>query len=97
MATYTVNIAKHATLTANVVDTVTTGAPRYGQEVEVTNRGTAELYFRIDGPAPTVGGDDCMVVMPGGAFKVERVSDDHTPTVVKLISTAAVPYSVTSG
>lgn len=97
MATYTVNTAKHATLTANVVDTVTTSTPRFGQEIEVTNRGATEIYFRSDGATPTVGGDDCMVVLPGGALKVDRVSDDHTPTTVKLISSAAVAYSVTSG
>lgn len=92
MATYTVTVAKHATLTANVVDTVTIN--RNLDSIEVLNRGTAELYFTIS-PASTVtvGGDNCYLVMPGQAVQIEP--PDSRTTTVNLISVAALAYSVT--
>lgn len=99
MATYTVNTAKHATLTANVVDTVTTARTNSGElmvreQLEVTNRGATEIYFRIDGANPTVGGDDCFIVLPGGSLRVDRVTEGSASPVVKLVSSAATPYSI---
>jgi hypothetical protein len=92
MASYTATRIKHATLTAATVDTVTLAAdyPR----VEVTNRdATNPLYVRLDGAAPTVAGDDTLVVPPN-TYRVLEVATAGN-TVVKLISAGAAPYSVT--
>lgn len=91
MAIYTAAVAKHATLVAATVDTV--GLGRDFDNVEVMNRGTTELYFTAEGQTPTVGGDDCFVVQGGATRRVQPASGQ--PTQIKLISTAAVPYSVT--
>ncbi len=92
MATYSANQSKHATLTAGTVDTVT--FPVDLDRVEIANRGTAEIYFTLEGQTPTVGGDDCYVVTAGGSLQVEPRTNQGT--VVKLISSAATAYSVTA-
>ncbi len=92
MATYTVTTAKHATLTANVVDTVT--FPRDCDRVEVVNRGNVELYFTLEGQTPTIGGDNAYIVMPGGALQAEPRTSGNTSA--NLISGAATAYSVTA-
>jgi len=90
MASYTVTTAKHATLAASTADTVTFGADR--DRVEIVNRGTSELYCTFDGTAPTVGGDDCDVVLAGAALQVDVPTTGNT--AVKLISAGSTPYSV---
>lgn len=87
MASYSAVNAKHATLAADTVDTVTlTGGDP--EAVEILNRGTDPLYFTVNGPAPTVEGDDTIavaggqsVVWPGGSS-------------IRLISASATAYSV---
>jgi hypothetical protein len=89
MASYSVTAAKHATLAASTVDTVT--LPGIGTEshIEVSNwHSTALIYFTADGSTPTVAGDDTLVVGPGTSLTV-------TGFRVKLISASAAPYSVT--
>jgi hypothetical protein len=89
MANYSANIAKHATLVAATVDMVTLAQD--AQQVEVINRGTVDIYFRVDGTAPAVGGDDCEV-LPAGASLI--VPTPNSTTVVELISSGTPPYSV---
>lgn len=90
MAAYTVGVAKHATLVASTVDTVT--IPAAADEVEVVNRSTGyALYFSTTG-TPTVAGDDTFYVGPGEAL---TVPGSKVGTTVKLISSAACAYSVT--
>jgi hypothetical protein len=91
MASYTVAKAKHATLVASTVDTVTVtwGA---SQQAEVSNWGTARLYFTTYGSTPAVGADDAFVVGPGGSLIVP--TPGATSTAIKLISSAANDYSV---
>lgn len=103
MANYSGSPSQHKTLTANTVDKVTLDQDY--NEVEVVHRGTTgELYFSTDrqvddsGNAvtatdPTVGGAGTDVVLPGSALKVS-VPGSAGNTVVRLISTAAAPYSV---
>jgi hypothetical protein len=57
MASYTVKRSKHATLVANTADTVTlTSRPT---SVELRNFSTsAVIFYRVDGTAATVSGDD---------------------------------------
>lgn len=91
MANYSVAKAKHATLVASTVDTVTL-TTNVGT-VEVANRASsgAGISFTTDGSTPTVLGDDAYWVGPGGALTVDL---DGTDTV-KLISTTTDAYSVT--
>lgn len=90
MASYTVARAKHATLAANTVDTVTFTLEH--ANVEILNRSAVDyLYARTDGTAPTVAGDDCDAIPPGGAglFPLREQT-------VKIISSgSAAAYSVT--
>jgi hypothetical protein len=93
MASYTVNISKHATLAANVIDTCTFS--RDLDRVEVLNRGSAEIYLTAEGQTPSIGGDDTYVVAAGAGLLVEPSSANNT--IIKLISTVACPYSITAG
>lgn len=96
MASYTVNKAKHATLTPDTVDTVS-----FGDSVSfviVSNRTTSgsPIFFTYGDPTkgvptPTVNGDDCYVVAIGMTISL---MGDGTPSDVKLISNAAQAYSV---
>lgn len=92
MAAETAIRAQHATLDADTVDTVTLGSN--WAHAEVANWGaTARIYFTTNGDAPTVGGDDTYVVGPGQAVTIDTPS--ASPTVIKLICSAANDYSVT--
>lgn len=94
MATYTGKRIISATLTANVVDTVTLDADYTA--VEILNRdGTAEIYATTDGgPTPTINGDNCDV-LPAviGALTLDATAYG-TATVVKLISAGTPAYTV---
>lgn len=92
MATFSVAAAKHATLAASTVDTVTlTGS---WDLVDVLNRGTGTIYVTVgpDPADPTVAGDNTTVVPAGGVVTVE-VSNRGSQKV-KLISSTADAYSV---
>jgi hypothetical protein len=92
VATYSGAASQHQTLAATVVDTVTLDADY--DYVEVLNRASSgDIYFRVDGTAPTVAGAGCYVVQPGQSLQVLVKSPGNT--VVKLISSATPPYSVT--
>jgi hypothetical protein len=93
MASYTVTTAKHATLTANTVDTVTFTTDA---SVEVFNRGSDYIYFTTDTTTPTVAGDNALVVPPGGALSVSGGNYSDGITTVKLIAATSCAYSVTT-
>lgn len=93
MTTYSaVDTAKHATLAAGVVDVVP--LKRAGDFVEVANRGTAEIYCRCDGVAPTVAGDDCYVV-GAGAVRLIPMPSAKASVTFQLICASSCAYSVT--
>ena len=95
MASYTVARAKHATLTAATVETITFSVDVVS--VEVVNRdGTAEIYFTIDGTTPVAGADDTEVVPAavGAAQKLGSPGSRWVTDTVKLISTGTPKYSV---
>lgn len=92
-------IAAHAiTLTANSVDTVTFADDV--NVVEIISDGTADLYVRLDGVDPTVGGA-FSYRLPAGAPSVREVqipqfwASQAGGVVVKLKSSGATKYSVT--
>lgn len=94
MAAYTVDTAKHATLVASTVDTVT--LPKDASAIEVCNRsGVAAIHVTIGTVNPTVDGDDTFVV-PAVAGSARVIpTPGSQPTVVRLISSGAPTYSVT--
>jgi len=82
----------HGTLAANVVTTVTLDQPY--ELIEVVNRNAAgEIYFRLDGTTPTVGGTDCQVV-PAIIGSVSMDGITTANTTVLLISSAACNFTV---
>lgn len=92
MANLTAAVAKHATLTAATVDKVTLSTHLGGVEVVNRDQGTSELYVRVDGTDPTVGGDDCYVVPAASARTI--VLPDRGKCEARVICSAAVAYSV---
>jgi hypothetical protein len=91
MATYTVRRSKHATLVANTVDIVKFSTKP--KTVEVRNlHSTAVIFFRTDGDAPTVNGDDTDRLGPGESLEVDAANVD--PPQVQLISSSTPGYSV---
>jgi hypothetical protein len=97
MTNYNPARSTHQTLTANSVDVVTlvSDSDVY-PAVEVLNRSTAyDIYFTVNGSAPTVGGDNCLIVQAGQALTVQTVGVSGVPQV-RLISAGAAAYSVTA-
>lgn len=86
--------SKHATLEAGVVDTVALNADY--SRVEVVNRdGAGEIFLTVDGNEPTVEGDNTHVLPAAiGGMTVNAGLANGIPTVVRLISSTAVAYSV---
>jgi hypothetical protein len=92
MATYTaVRRSKHATLVASTVDTVPFSSKPKTIEVRSLDS-TAVIFFRTDGTAPTVNGDDTDRLGPGERLEVDAANVD--PPQVQLISSGAPAYSV---
>lgn len=93
MASYAVIRSKHATLSAGVVDTVTFASEWHAIEVLNRSRDAAHLvYFRCDGAAPTVTGEDAFVVRAGETLALNLFGSG----VVKLVSPSSPDYSVTA-
>lgn len=83
---------EHGTLVANTLATVT--LDRDFAKVEVLNRdGAAEIFFTVDGAAPTVEGDDCQV-LPAAIGALELLARETGQTIVRLISSGTPKYSV---
>lgn len=96
MATTSLNTGEraHATLVASTVDTVTLTNTQI-DEVEILNRdGSAEIYFTVDGTAPTVGGNNTNVLPAAVGSVVVGVRRAAGGVVVKLISAGTPAYSV---
>jgi len=96
MATYNVNTAKHAVLTASTVDTV--NLTNSASFVIVTNRTTSgdPIYFTYGDATkgvanPVVDADDTYIA---GLGMTMILPGDGTAPQVKLISDSAQAYSV---
>lgn len=84
----------HHTLTAGVVDTVTFALAF--DQLEILNRdGSAEIYFTVDGSAPSVGGGNSFVLPASVGAAIVGISTSGG-TVVKLISAGTPAYSVSA-
>lgn len=81
------------TLTPDTVATVTI-TPVDSTGIEIINRSASgTIWYRADGTAPTVAGDDCHPVL--GARQVDNpFTVDARTVVIKLISTSALDYTV---
>lgn len=94
MASYTVAKAKHATLVASTVDSVTLSLD-FGS-VEILNRSTTDtIYATVDGSTPVVAADDTIFVGPGQSVVTTMPTTGAGTDVVKLISSGTPSYSVT--
>lgn len=96
MANYTVNYAKHATLVASVVDTVT--ATESASYIVASNRSLSgtPIYFTIgdtpaETPDPAAAADNTFAIGPGATLQIPT---DGTSSVIKLISADPQSYSV---
>lgn len=96
MANYTVNYAKHATLTASVIDVVT--ATESASYIVVSNRSLSgtPIYYTIghdvaDTPDPAAAANNTFAVGPGATLQIPT---DGTSSVIKLISADPQSYSV---
>lgn len=84
----------HGSLTANEVTTVV--LDQAYAAVEVLNRsGNAEIYFTVDGPDPTIEGDDCYV-LPAAMGSIEVRASAYTPVAIKLISMGSPTFTITA-
>jgi hypothetical protein len=64
--------------------------------VELRNfSSTAVIFYRVDGVAPTVSGDDTYRVDPNETLEVDLLRDVEPPEV-GLISSGTPAYSVTA-
>lgn len=108
MASYTLTYgdrAAHAkTLVAATVDTVTfpagdpasPGWARQPKKIKVISDGTADIYFTVDGSAPTVAGAKTYRIQSVAGSETATLNDGNPndAVVVKLISAATPKYSV---
>lgn len=86
--------SKHGTLVANTVASV--AITDHGGHLEIVNRsGTGEIWARFDGTNPVAEADDTFVIVGARRFPIVNLAiTDVTTVTVKLISTAALKYSV---
>lgn len=85
--------AQHVTLVANTVATVTLTGDF--QLVEVINvDGVAAVYFTVDGAAPTVAGDDTLVVPAVADARTRAGAPSPANSTVRLISAGAPKVAV---
>ena len=91
MASYTVTSAKHATLAANTVDTVTYSDTGRNRTVEILNRSDSDIYATFGTGTPTVAGDNTYVVPARTALRLPMLE-----LSIKLISSGAAAYTITA-
>jgi len=98
-------MATHITSGTTVAATVTTVTfASWYHNVEVINRSSGDMWARIDGIDPTIGGDECFFVAPLGFIDVinpklppEPALGTTSNTVVKIISAANATYTIQAG
>jgi hypothetical protein len=90
------------TVVANIVTTVTFAT--WYQSIEIVNRGTVDMWARVDGVDPTIAGDDCIFVAPQGFVGVlnpkhipEPPTGTTTNTEIRMIAASNCNYTVSAG
>lgn len=90
------------TVVANTVTTVT--FTTWHQTIEIINRGTVDMWARVDGVDPTIAGDECIFVAPQGFVDVSNPNLPPSPAsgttssaVIKMIAGSNCNYTVGVG
>lgn len=71
--------------------------------VEVVNRGTSDMWVRVDGTNPTIAGDECFYVAPRSYITVSNskippnAQGGTSNTDVRMITAADCDYTVSAG
>lgn len=90
------------TVVANTVTTVTFAT--WHQGIEIVNRGSVDMWARVDGVDPTIAGDDCIFVAPQGFVEVSNpnvapntATGTTSNVVIKMIAGSNCNYTVSAG
>lgn len=86
---------RSGTLTPNVVTQVT--FPLGYGAVEIMNTGSIELWVRMDGVNPTVGGDDSIIVPAMTYAVINNPKPTSNTTDVRMVAYSTTEYSVSGG
>jgi hypothetical protein len=98
-------VAIHITSGVTVGNTVSTITfANWYHNIEIVNRSSTDMWVRVDGVDPTVGGDECFFV-PAQSF-IDVVNGKLPPepalgltsnTIVKLITATAANFTLQAG
>jgi hypothetical protein len=87
-----------------VANTVTTVTLNYRTSIEIVNRGTVDMWARVDGVDPTIAGDECLFVAPQGFVSVANPKSPPNPVAgttsnceIRLIAGTNCNYTVGAG
>lgn len=85
-----------------VANTVTTVTLAYRSSIEIVNRGTVDMWARVDGVDPTIAGDECIFVAPQGFVDVANPKPVPTAGVtsnseIRMIAGTNCNYTVSAG
>lgn len=90
------------TVVANTVTTVT--FTTWHQTIEIINRGSVDMWARVDNIDPIIAGDECIFVPPQGFVDVSNplnapspVSGTTSSAIVKMIAGTNCNYTVSVG
>lgn len=89
------------TVVANLVTTVTLA---YKTSIEIVNRGSVDMWARVDGVDPTIAGDECLFVAPQGFVSVANpktppnvVAGTTSNSEIRMIAGTNCNYTVSAG
>lgn len=85
-----------------VANTVTTVTLSYRSSIEIINRGTVDMWARVDGVDPTIAGDECIFVPAQGFVdvpnpKLPSTANFTSNTEVRMIAGSNCNYTVGAG
>jgi hypothetical protein len=83
--------SKHATLTAGDGNHDVVNFTSSYRRFEIVNMGTADIYVRSDGTAPTIGADNTEVVRAGEAA-THQTAGGYASSQVMLVSVGTPTY-----
>lgn len=85
-----------------VANTVTTVILNYRSSIEIVNRGTVDMWARVDGVDPTIAGDECLFIAPQGFVTIANPKPTPTAGVtsnseIRMIAGSNCNYTVAVG